>query len=402
MLRKTSVAPPEWTPPAKNKVRQCLDISVILPLFGGGPEPRTVVAVEPVRPASVRGHLRYWWRVLYGVSFQSPDKLFEQERELWGSAETFGQVELSVRVTDRGTDTTCSQLAGTPHPRTGPGLGYFLFPFAAEKATNTPEAVGKMGIKFSLTLEFPTAYTSALENTLKAWLTFGGIGARTRRGCGALSGPQQYLPPHAPPDLEKWLSSLCAHDPVQSPATTLLHGSSLLLGPKCSNAMEAWEQLARFWAAFRKGHVAGVPYQPMSGGHWSDYGTLATLSSAKTKRVRLNKPYLGLPIIYQEVRGARFKGSLEPTCSGRMASPVILKPIVLQDKSVRPALLVLRAPEPEGVRLRETGAYYDLVANLGDEVLKRLGGVGPLGAVIEAAKRHFGKDCLVFTIGGTK
>jgi len=392
--RNTPVAPPEWKPPAKDKVSQCLDISVMLPLFGGGAEPGIVDAYEPVRPALVRGHLRYWWRVLYGSSFPSPGLLFEHERALWGSAETFGQVELSIRVIHRGTEVSCSELAGKPS-KDGPGLGYFLFPF-----TN-PNVVGRRDVKFSLKLEFPDTYKNSLENTLKAWLTFGGIGARTRRGCGALSGPPQYLPPHTPHELEEWLSRLCEHDPKKAPTTTRLHGSTLLVGPRCPNAMDSWRRLARFWAAFRKGHVGGVPYKPMSGGHWSDYETLVLLSRSKPKCVRLNKPYLGLPIIYQAVRGARFDGTVEPACSGRMASPVILRPIVLQDMSVRPAILVLRAPEPQGVRLRETGTDYPLGTNPDDEVLKRLGSARPLDAVIEAARREFGRDCLVFTIGGT-
>lgn len=51
---------PEW-----REIR--VPLEVVTPILGGSYKTREVDEVEIIRPASVRGHLRFWWRALYGA-----------------------------------------------------------------------------------------------------------------------------------------------------------------------------------------------------------------------------------------------------------------------------------------------------------------------------------------------
>jgi CRISPR-associated protein Cmr1 len=375
-----------------------LDVDVVTPMFGGGDEPRQVDANCIVRTPEVRGHLRFWWRAVEAARFASAKALFDEEKALWGSTESPGIVRTQVRVLDPGRERRHGEIAGSPSSKTGPGVRYFLFPFQAEKKTKAPEAKAQEGVRFLLHVDVHEVRRADVERAVRAWLTFGGVGARTRRGCGALRGPREHLPPPDERGFRDWLGGIAPTSPPGSPHTSVL--STVLLGPKARDAMDAWRQLATLWARFRKGHVGGESYQPMSGSHWADYDTLCSLKGAKAEALRLNKPFLGLPLIYQAISGAPFSGTLEPKDSGRMASPVILKPVALADGSVRPMIVLLTAPEPSEIRIRDGGGPHSLTTNPDDPVLRALRVDHPLRAVVAEARERWGRDFLQFDVGG--
>lgn len=148
---------------------------------------------------------------------------------------------------------------------------------------------------------------------------------------------------------------------------------------------EVWRDLGRFWARFRKGHFTEKrpSYSPMSGGAWEDHSTLKRVRRGET--IRLAKPYLGLPIVYQAFPNA-FAGTLEAITSHgtRMASPVILKPCAFQD-GVRGLVLVMSAPIPERISVK--GQEHTLEVPQNDPVLRTLQARTPLEAVGIAAKK---------------
>jgi hypothetical protein len=126
----------------------------------------------------------------------------------------------------------------------------------------------------------------------------------------------------------------------------------------------------------------------MSGGQWSDYRqVLCKLSTNPGDSLALVKPYLGLPIVYQKFQGACFHGTIEPAQSGRMASPVILKPVALDNGQFAPLILVMRTKKPE--RIKIDNKEYSLQAPTSDRVLQALQANDVLDAVIKAAERHF-------------
>jgi CRISPR-associated protein Cmr1 len=370
---------PEWTEPSRPNVKTLeLSLKVITPLFGGGYEPRETDPVSPVRAAAIRGHLRFWWRALYGAGFETAEDLFREEKALWGSAEEPGKACIRVNITNKGSLKPHSQIAPRTTPRTGPQEGIFLFPFQEQKSDGTPEASGRQEVEFRIELSAPEAQEEEIKQTLRAWIAFGGVGARTRRGCGALTVKdkrQDWLPPAEANARREWFSRLVTprrshHNAYHS----LLTEASIVVAQQTKNPMQAWRELGKFWAQFRKGHVSGAK--------WDDYRTLKNI---RADQIALAKPFLGLPIIFQKFSNAPFAGTLEPAESGRMASPVILKPLALSDGSYCPMVVVLQAPKPEQIKVNSK--ILDLNPPTADPVLKDLGVNDPLEAVIVSAEQ---------------
>ncbi len=399
MPRAIPISPPELKTPTPET--WTLKLKTITPMFGGSATPREVDPQNPVRAASVRGHLRFWWRATAGGQYASAEDLFKAEEEIWGSAKRYGKVALRVLEQAAGQLVKPSELVpdrGTA--RTGPMEKFFLHPFNENKTEHIPEASGLQWVEFSLelTLNLSDAEREHLRRALRAWIAFGGVGARTRRGLGALealSDVSDWLPA-SPNQLKDWFMA----SPIAAPQHTTLAGAMVYLGQprKPSNADPykghvAWRELGRFWARFRKGHFVEdpqtgetMPYTPMAGGKWRDHKTLLALSKGQ-EEVALAKPYLGLPIVYQRL-GDSFSGTLEAIHpqGKRMASPVILKPIAFADGNVRPAVVILKAPAPEEIKI----GNQELTLHLPDfdPVLDSLGADDPLEAAPIAAQNQ--------------
>jgi CRISPR-associated protein Cmr1 len=306
---------PEWQEPAKRETIE-LELRLITPMFGGGYKAREVDPLQPIRPAAIRGHLRFWWRATAGARYASVADLHKAETELWGAAATkdnpaVGKVALQVHILSAGEKASYSQIAPPSKPKDGPLHGYFLFPFREQREQNIPAAVGRRQVSFQLRLTLDASLSEAqraeVRTALKAWIAFGGVGARTRRGCGALTvlgnNANQWLPPTQ--GLAQWLEM--PRDAASDHDWTTLAGARGIVVPTASPE-EAWRELGQFWARFRKGHFAQA-YSPMSGGKWRDYRQVLCQLRNQGNTLRLAKPFLGLPIIYQKSRGRKTSAS---------------------------------------------------------------------------------------------
>jgi len=139
MPRTIPISPPELKTPTLET--WTLKLKTITPMFGGSATPREVDQENPVRAASVRGHLRFWWRATAGGQYTSAEKLFEAEEQIWGSAERYGKVALRVLEQAAGQLVKPSELVpdkGTA--KTGPLEKFFLHPFNENKTERIPEA----------------------------------------------------------------------------------------------------------------------------------------------------------------------------------------------------------------------------------------------------------------------
>jgi len=65
-------------------------LRTITPIYGGGVHTREVDAVDVIRVPSVRGQLRWWWRVLFAGEHEDPRRLFEAEFGWFGWVSTSG------------------------------------------------------------------------------------------------------------------------------------------------------------------------------------------------------------------------------------------------------------------------------------------------------------------------
>ncbi|MCL2011306.1 MAG: type III-B CRISPR module RAMP protein Cmr1 [Cystobacterineae bacterium] len=167
-------------------------IEVVTPMFGGGVETGEVDETMPVRATEIRGHLRYWWRLLYGADYPDIKKLFDAESRLWGNTKTPSKVDTNVIQNPpdkKGNKNYWRENAGSGYgfEKFGPEL-YALFP-ATQGETPCLQLL-REGYKFKLELIFSSLLTDRekleIENAVLTWIRFGGVGARTRRGCGAL------------------------------------------------------------------------------------------------------------------------------------------------------------------------------------------------------------------------
>lgn len=54
-------------------------VEVVTPILGGGTQLRELDGVDVIRVPTVRGHLRFWWRALYGQHYRTADELYKAE-----------------------------------------------------------------------------------------------------------------------------------------------------------------------------------------------------------------------------------------------------------------------------------------------------------------------------------
>lgn len=399
MRRKVPQEPPEWH--ASEGMWESLEVRLrlITPMFGGGYSTREVDELVPIRAATVRGHLRFWWRATAGAKYADVPSLYHAERALWGGASTrespaVSKVVVQVAVHNHGKEVPWQAIAPKATPRDGPLHGYFLFPFQEQRRQGIPAAVGRQDVEFSVILRWAQDTLSEeqkqeVENALKAWIALGGVGARTRRGCGALTvvshNAAQWLP--SARTLQEWFQSLLPSAPANpKPQWTLLKGARIAVGEKLHpDALDAWRELGRFWAQFRKGHFD--EYKPMSAGEWKDYQQLSRHRS-QTEQIALAKPFLGLPIIYQRFPKVKFVGRLEPVGSGRMASPVIVKPLALSEGRFASLVAVLNAPVPNQIYIDKQVVRLLHPSPQQEPLLRAIGANTVLEAVIAVARQR--------------
>lgn len=211
---------PDLSKDAKGNViiRQERKYELITPLFGGGVEAGKNDDVTPISGKAIRGHLRFWWRATRGGQFGGGEeglkKMREREAEIWGAASTPSKpnpsqvpIEVEIKDEEKGHDESPfsveevfrdgrRKLRTNNHSNIAPPYAAFpLQPPERGRYAGMPTKTVKVGVVFSLKLSFPQKIKfksieidiqKDIEAALWAWETFGGIGARTRRGFGAL------------------------------------------------------------------------------------------------------------------------------------------------------------------------------------------------------------------------
>jgi CRISPR-associated protein Cmr1 len=232
-------------------------VEVVTPILGGGSQTRTVDEVDVIRAATVRGHLRFWWRALRGHEFTEARELHDAERALWGCAGAEGQersaVEVRVDVLRSGEiDRSDIELQRTPG-------AYALWPARGERRVQTPPAPRRMpGTRFRLTLVAPTDLEGELRDVVRAWLLFGGYGSRTRRGLGSFRVVEDagvWLPADATATAFEALFGRSIFSPSANEAvdTPWLAGAALHVGTATSDAQLAWTTALGWLRDLRQG-----------------------------------------------------------------------------------------------------------------------------------------------------
>ena len=186
----------EIKPANDNRIVQVREYKLITPLFGGGVEPGQCDDLTPIRGTEIRGHLRFWWRATRGGRYGDDlDAMRRDEGLIWGGPST------AKKPRPAHVQTVVERSA------VGPAIRYRElgkldadFLYAAFPLQEGNKAV-RSGVKFALKIAFKPEIefrdddgnkkvfenvSAEVEAALWAWETFGGLGARTRRGFGAL------------------------------------------------------------------------------------------------------------------------------------------------------------------------------------------------------------------------
>ncbi|WP_157129767.1 type III-B CRISPR module RAMP protein Cmr1, partial [Thermobifida halotolerans] len=165
-----------------------LHLTVTTPLFNGDGDPRRA----EVRVPSIRGAMRFWLRALAGITAADDLRALNRiENRVLGSTAASSPVKLRIprqpesRYTERP-----EFLASDLHNRwIGYLLGLGLAGLGNDNRMRLERAHIPVGQDFELWLRFTGKDTDAHVTALAAlWLalTYGGVGARTRRGFGGL------------------------------------------------------------------------------------------------------------------------------------------------------------------------------------------------------------------------
>ena len=326
------------------------DVLVVTPLFGGGVSPREFDKSMPIRPSSIRGHLRFWWRATAGAKLTLVDDLREREATVWGSTEMRSAVEVCVR-----------DVAGGPKfPPNGRKLKYALFPFVAD-TQGTPESPGITGIKFKLGIRCPTGLRDEVDAALRAWMNFGGIGARTRRGCGAL-----YCEALALRNREEALRAF----PRGGASSGWPVLGDVLVSDIPERPLEAWKRVIELMRNFRQGEYGreGTIRDPHRS-KWPEADTLRRITrsflvSGHPPKAGGHDAFpraeLGLPIQFKFTKDGGDEANnseLLPINDRneeltRMASPIILRPLAVSADRAFGMVVRLNTPELKQAKLK--------------------------------------------------
>lgn len=140
------------------------ECEVITPMFLGGADGRTA----ELRPPSIKGAMRFWWRAVKGYS--DINKLRKEEAEIFGSSdENYGKSKFSIKVIFENINR--DKFRPLPHSKTK------TFVFDAIKPKQ----------KFSIVIiTRKDDQIQLYENILNLTLLLGGLGKRSRRGFGSI------------------------------------------------------------------------------------------------------------------------------------------------------------------------------------------------------------------------
>lgn len=367
-----------------NIIVQKRTYQLITPLFGGGVEKRENDPLTLIRGTEIRGQLRFWWRACRGGAYADLNAMKEAEDKIWGKANRKDdpkakyqpvQITIDIDLKQKGTSTKPFKKEGRRVTAINGIPGYAAFPLQPEKNETYIPSV-QSDTWFTLTIAFPNdnEYQKEIEAALWAWETFGGIGARTRRGFGALKfqagisqkrgndpeNLQQELPLPAKEKCLEWLQvNLAKHVvsgnwPENVPHLLRERSRLKLPGAPASNALIVWKNIIELLRNFRQTRQGNSRTRPNYGRSlWPEASAIRNLTGQHLPKHQepIPKPLMkkfpraafGLPINFkfrdddtdtrQPNRSDKDprKTVLQPQDSQRLASPLILKPLACQD-----------------------------------------------------------------------
>jgi len=217
---------------ASNKIKATFE--VVTPLFLGGADPTSTVEL---RPPSIKGALRFWWRALaWNRHSGDLDAIQEEEQRIFGTAGqegtasngAIGQASFILRVRPINGLKIISKdnvLRDGANATVGPGMRYFGYGLMVAFGQNQGQLARPcLSAPFSFSIELVSRHTFAdsLIDALKVMGLLGALGSRSRRGYGSLSlfslagDVEAWTSPKTKVDYANQLKTLLRHKPINS------------------------------------------------------------------------------------------------------------------------------------------------------------------------------------------
>lgn len=340
IIRKPKIVAPDLEQ-TQALVWHSLQCEVVTPMYGGGVEAATVDMKLPIRASAIRGQLRFWWRLLAKNKWKlgNTKAIRDAEFALWGgmgddSGGRASQVLLKVQQQPKISEHDLSSYVEYSETKNEKKLSYVLFPAAnaKDKEVNPHQLLKidrlhfQLDIAFSATLQHEQKLIDQVVETLQWWANFGGLGARTRRGLGAVHVAQcdDY------PEICQILS-----DNDVSKAGCHLKIRTAKSADSLQQLQNGIAKLSEFRQKAELGRNKGTAPKPAGRSRWPEPDALRRIH--RTHHVNhapehaagniFPRAMFGLPIIFHFVGAGEPRDSqLTPVNGDRLASPVIIRP----------------------------------------------------------------------------
>ncbi len=384
----------------KEQAHRDYTVKIITPIYGGGVESRIPDREMPFRLTAINYQLRFWWRLHKlkelrdcGVTEEQLfKKLFHEECQLWGALAGNKQYPSKVKIQFldqtwvRENFQTCYKYPQEIQRDEKKGFQHGIPPYALfpgqgkdpRQRNRPPDSEEKPAevilpdpaiiFTFRIVCKDDTKW-SEVERALRWWASFGGIGARTRRGLGSVKVLEKVLENG---DLLKPVDQLEARQ----------YGCELRMKRGTNDAVTAWrvaikvlqdyrqgfrpEQGRRSKREMRDGRVQILPSQSL----WPEANAirvfvdhhLPTHVPPQGSPCYFPRAAFGLPIVFHFKDGPRCDDVpwdnydpkdcvLKPERKDRLASPIIVKAMATESGQYAPIVLRLLTEHLDGLRL---------------------------------------------------
>jgi len=171
----------------KESVTRELECEVVTPLFLGGADPQEA----ELRAPPLKGIIRFWWRAVSGI--EDLKELAVKEGRIFGSTEKKSNVSLWIESINAQSKRE-NLPPGKKVPvegKTFPAsiihyLAYGLFSYQKGAGNVFTKSFFPPQSRFKMIVQYPPSIESDITAALRAMLSFGGLGARSRNGFGSL------------------------------------------------------------------------------------------------------------------------------------------------------------------------------------------------------------------------
>lgn len=308
-------------------------VHIVTPCLLAGADQTTA----ELRPASIRGQLRWWFRLL------NPGQA-DREKAIFGGVNNGPRASSvvvriktpldSLEVVDK---KSARDIAGTNYD-------YFLWPLGRKGSTPRGYIAPNQTFELSITHRHVQNGERLPSDVLKAFLIFGALGTRSRRAYGSI------YPHRVTIDGKEWRPPANAEELVEAAKTLLASAGCVVL--QVAHPVPTWkgalDKCMDFLKAFRCGSSkSGTPSKWGSNDHDAPFN----------RDPEVYRQAIGLPLTQRYSQPNRGTFESEVRGADRWASPLLLKVIPLGEELLPLAIFCnsMVLPDNQGITLRDRG-----------------------------------------------